>query len=66
MDGLLSRRVYQYWFINFNKHILVCVKNRENWGVPVVAQWLTNMTTIHEDECSIPGLSQWVENLTLG
>ena len=26
-------------------------------GVPVVAQWLTNVTCFHEDECSIPGLA---------
>ena len=29
-------------------------------GVPVVAQWLTNPTRIHEVEGSTPGLAQWL------
>ena len=34
-------------------------------GVPVVAQWVQNPTSIHEDEGSIPGLTQWIKDLVL-
>ena len=35
------------------------------FGVPVVAQQLTNPTSIHEDAGSIPGLAHWIKDSAL-
>ena len=40
--------------------------NTKIWMVRVlVAQWVTNPTSIREDWDSIPGLTQWVKDLAL-
>ena len=40
-------------------------EGRDTLRVPIVAQQVKNLTSIHEDVCSIPGLTQWVKNQAL-
>ena len=41
------------------------IKTSGMGGVPVVAQQITNPTSIHEDAGLTPGLTQWVRDLAL-
>ena len=36
-----------------------------SFGVPVMARWFTNPTTIYEDESLIPGFAHWVKDPAL-
>ena len=56
-----------------DKHVLFLYGNcslvedpkNERTGVPVVAQWVKNTTSIREDSCLIPGPTLWVKDSAL-
>ena len=49
------------WKDNVEKSL----NNERPLGIPIVAQWVKNPTSIHDEEVLIPGLTQWVKDLVL-
>ena len=58
---ILSHNLFQWLEGNYCKNIIL----EDVCGVPVVVQWLTNLTGKHEVVGLILGLTQWVEDPAL-
>ena len=47
------------------KNNLAIQQSQGPLGVPTVAQWVNNPTSIHEDAGTVPGVAQWVNDSAL-
>ena len=48
--------------LNFPIKLTQTLPFKTSPGVPTVAQQVKNLTSLHENEGSIPGLAQWVKD----
>ena len=51
--------------LHFSCTLRILMLKKTYDGVPIMAQWLTNLTMNHEVVCSIPGLAQRVKDPAL-
>ena len=61
----MTKEVKDLYAKNYKTLITKLKSIKRNEGVPIVAQWLTNLTRNHKVAGSIPGLTQWVNNPVL-
>ena len=60
-----EKSMYKFWFNLIHVVQIHVAKSHMYVGVPIMAQQLTNLTSIHEDAGLIPGLAQWVKDMAL-
>ena len=55
------------WELPYAKEVALekAKKKKKGLGTPIVAQWRMNLNSIYEVVHLIPGLIQWVKDLTL-
>ena len=62
LDIAQTRIQFLVWELQYAAGAAIKLKNI---GAPVVSQWVTNLTSIHEHAGLILGLIQWVKDLAL-